>query len=203
MNAWIYIEGGESKEAKIRCREGFRKLFEKSGFQDERMPRLIACGGRNSAFDAFKTAHANKKNSAYIAMLVDSEDPVVDLELTWKHLEVRDRWTKPAGATNEQVLFMTTCMETWIVADRTALKGHYKSNLQATALPALDDLENRNRHDVHRSLEHATRNCKNAYSKGERSFEVLTKLNPTVLKMHLTSFVRIIRILNDKLAYKS
>lgn len=27
-------------------------------------------------------------------------------------------WDPPTGATDNQVLLMTTCMETWIVADR-------------------------------------------------------------------------------------
>ena len=79
MSAHLYIEGGESKEDQIRCREGFRKLLEKAGLSG-RMPRLTACGGRGSAFDDFKTAHARLKIGNYIAMLIDSEDPVVDLE---------------------------------------------------------------------------------------------------------------------------
>lgn len=78
MSASIYIEGGESKEDQIRCREGFRKLLEKMGFA-RRMPRLTACGGRNSAFDDFKTAFARAAASHSVAMLIDSEDPLADL----------------------------------------------------------------------------------------------------------------------------
>lgn len=111
MTAHLYIEGGASKEDQIRCREGFRKLLEKAGFSG-RMPRLSACGGRESAFDDFKTAHASRKVGDYIAMLVDSEEPVENLEQTWAHLKSRDQWDKPAGAVDDQVLFMTTCMET-------------------------------------------------------------------------------------------
>ena len=198
MRAHLYIEGGESKEDQIRCREGFRKLLEKAGLSG-RMPRLSACGGRGSAFDDFKTAHASRKVGDYIAMLVDSEDPVEDLEKTWDHLKSRDQWDKPAGAVDEQVLFMTTCMETWIVADRAALREHYGQKLQENALPPLDNLENRNRHEVHDKLVHASRDCSNAYSKGKRSFEVLAKLDPAVLKQHLPSFVRVDRILKEKL----
>lgn len=198
MSAHLYIEGGESKEDQIRCREGFRKLLDKTGFSG-RMPRLTACGGRGSAFDDFKTAHAKRRDGDYIAMLIDSEDSVLDRERTWDHLNSRDQWEKPAGASDEQVLFMTTCMETWIVADRTALTEHYGHKLQENALPPLNDLEARNRHDVHDNLVHASRNCSNAYSKGKRSFELLAKLDPTVLKQHLPSFVRVDRILNATL----
>jgi len=90
-------------------------------------------------------------------------------------------------------------METWVVADRDALRKHYGSKLQVSALPPLVQLEGRGRHDVQDRLAHATRNCKNAYTKGKRSFELLARLTPAVLEEHLPSFVRTRRILNDKL----
>ncbi len=198
MSAHLYIEGGESKEDQIRCREAFRRIFEKLGLS-LKLPRLTASGGRGSAFDDFKTAHSGARGGDFIAMLVDSEDPVVDLERTWAHLKTRDNWDKPERAVDEQVLLMTTCMESWIVADRAALGEHYGHRLQESALPPLVDLENRSRHDVHEKLAHASRDCSNAYSKGKRSFEVLAKLDPAVLKQHLPSFVRVDRILKEKL----
>lgn len=208
MSAHLYIEGGESKEDQIRCREGFRKLIGKIG-EDEKtgelcfaagkkMPRLTACGGRNSAFDDFKTAHSHSKKGDYIAMLIDSEDPVADDEKTWDHLKTRDNWDRPEGAEDDQVLFMTTCMETWIVADRSALKEHYGHKLQENALPPLVDLEKRNRKEVHDKLTQATRDCSNAYAKGKRSFEVLGTLTPTALSS-LPAFARMARILQAKL----
>jgi hypothetical protein len=63
----------------------------------------------------------------------------------------------------------------------------------------LENLENRNRHEVQDKLERATKDCQNAYAKGKRSFEVLAKLTPTVLAVHLPSFVRVDRILKQKL----
>jgi hypothetical protein len=200
VSAHLYIEGGESKEDQIRCREGFRKLIGKLGFAaGKKMPRLSACGGRNSAFDDFKTAFACSKAGDYIAMLVDSEDPVTDVDKTWAHLKARDNWDKPAGADDEQVLFMTTCMEAWIVADRETLKKHYGHKLQETALPPSNNLESRCRSDVHDKLKQATRDCSNAYKKGKRSVLVVGELNPDVLKLLLPSFVRVERILKAKL----
>ena len=144
--------------------------------------------------------HAKRKAGDYIAILADSEDPMEDIENTWVHLKMRDQWDKPVGAVDEQVLLMTTCMETWIVTDRTALRDHYGQQLQENALPSLDKLENRLRRDVHDKLVHASRNCLNAYSKGKRSFEVLAKLDPAVLKQHLPSFARVDRILKAMLS---
>lgn len=195
----IYVEeGGGSKELHTRCREGFRKLLEKCGCRG-RMPRLVACGGREAVFDDFQSAHKSKSSGDYVAMLIDSEDPLTDLDAAWEHLKKRDGWEKPADATDGQVLFMTTCMETWIVADRDALEAHYGNTLQVSVLPPLVDLEKRSRHDIQEKLTHATRNCTNAYNKGKRSFEILAKLTTDTLKQHLPSFVRDIEILNQKL----
>jgi hypothetical protein len=202
VSAHIYVEGGgtgeQSKDVDIRCREGFRKLLENCGFQG-RMPRLVASGGRDTAFDLFKTAMTVSSSSGFAALWIDSEEPLADLESAWKHLNERDGWAQPAGATDDQVLFMTTCMETWLVADRAALKTHFKDELQDSALPPLNDLESRHRHDVQDNLTHATRKCSNAYEKGKRSFEILGKLNPAVLEQHLPSFVRVKRILKKHL----
>ncbi|CAG0989188.1 hypothetical protein METP2_02469 [Methanosarcinales archaeon] len=199
MNKTIYIEGGgDSKQLKILCRQGFRTLLEKCGFGGN-MPKLISCGGRQSAFDDFQTAYANKSNSDYVAMLIDSEDPLKDLDETWNHLKIRDKWEKPTGSENEQVLFMTTCMETWIVADRDVLIKHYGSKLQESALPPLFNLESRDHQEIIESLCHATRNCSNTYKKGKESFYVLEKLSPKELESNLPSFARVKRILEDKL----
>ena len=203
VDAIIFLEGAssgpDSGESQKRCREAFHRLLENSGFKD-RKPRLVACGSRKNAFEDFKNAHARNRGGIFIAMWIDSEDPLQDLEAAWSHLKPRrdDQWTRPVGAKDDQVLFMTTCMETWIVADRDALKKHYRGKLQISALPPLDDLESRHRDKIREQLTHATRNCKNAYAKGTRSFEVLAKLSPAALDA-LPSFKRVRRILNQNL----
>ena len=199
MRARIYVEGGgDSKELHVRCREGFRRLLEKCGFAG-RMPRLVACGGRTAVFDDFATAHANAASGDYVAMLVDSEDPVADAERTCAHLKQRDGLDKPGGACDEQVLLMTTCMETWITSDRAALRVHYGACLQENALPDLNNMECRPRDAVQEALVMATRACKTGYAKGRRSFEVLGKLHPAALRRHLPSFGRFERVLGNRL----
>jgi len=198
VSAILYLEGGgDCKALHARCREGFRRLLERSGFQG-RMPRLVACGGREATFGDFAFAH-NGRIAAFVGMWIDSEDVLADLEATWAHLKNRDGWDQPPGAADEQVLFMTTCMETWLVTDRSALREHFGAQLQESALPPLNDLEKRGCHDVQDKLVHATRNCSNAYAKGKRSFEVFGKLTPAVLEQHLPSFGRVRRILNNYL----
>jgi len=199
VSACIFIEGGgDSKELQIRCRAGFRKLLERCGLSG-RMPRLVPCGGRNAAFDDFSHAHDSASERDYVALWVDSEDPMADIEKAWEHLEARDGWDAPIGSRDNQVLLMVTCMETWISTDRHTLRKHYGANLQHSALPALTDMESRDRHAIQDALIHATRNCSNAYAKGKRSFDVLGQLDPAVLRQHLPAFARCERILLETL----
>ncbi|HEY5953772.1 MAG TPA: DUF4276 family protein [Terrimicrobiaceae bacterium] len=209
MSAYIYIEGGasgpnndgsSSKYLTIACQKAFHSLLAKMGFT-ERQPRLVPCGGRGKVYDRFCIEHATGKAS-YAAMLLDAEEPMANIEQAWKHLaEVRTvpAWSRPESAEDEQVLFMTTCMETWVATDRVTLRAHYGQKLNENPLPALPNIENRSREAVFLALVTATRDCLNGYAKGKRSSEVLEKLNPVVLRQHLPSFVRVERILKTKL----
>jgi len=203
VSAHIYVEGGgDSKELRIRCREGFRKLIENCGFSG-RMPRLTACGGRDAVYDDFKTRNAQKGSNDYVAMWIDSEEPMINIDRAWDHLQkvtTVTAWNKPERASDDQVLFMTTCMETLIVADRDTLSEHYGTKLQESTLtPLLPELEKRTRDEVQEKLKYATRNCSNAYRKGRRSFEILGRLMPDTLEKSLPSFERVRRILGEKL----
>ena len=206
MSAYIYIEGGAtgagSRDLNLRCQQAFHKLLGSMGFKG-RFPRLWACGGRGAVFDEFVNHHSSN-TADYVAMWIDSEEPMENPDAAWEHLRTVTtvpKWAKPQGAQDDQVLFMTTCMETWIVADRDALRKHYGRQLQESALPPLVSLEERGRHDVQGKLGHATRHCANAYEKGKRSFEILGKLTPATLEHHLPSFGRARRILTEKLCF--
>jgi len=192
----IFIEGGgKSLALRNSCREGFHKLLKKCEFPGD--IRLKARGGRDAVFDSFKTAHDAKAPGDYVAMLVDSEEPVT--QTPWEHLRRRDpSWTKPPDATDDQVLFITTCMETWIVSDRPTLRSHYRNCLNENPLPSAVNIEQRPRDQVQDSLALATRSCSNAYRKDKRSFEILGELNLVVLQ-GLPSFARLRRILQERL----
>ena len=51
------------------------------------MPKLVACGGRDAAFDRFQTALETALAGEYVALLIDSEDPMADIEAAWAHLK--------------------------------------------------------------------------------------------------------------------
>ncbi len=210
MSARIYVEGGasgprqdggSSKYLTIQCQQAFHALLTRMGFNG-RKPRLVACGGRDKVYARFCTALQSGGADGYVAMWIDSEEPLLDIEQVWNHLAALTTvapWPRPCGAKDDQVLFMTTCMETWIVADRSALRNHYKDGLNENQLPALVSLETRTRNEVQTALINATKNCRNAFAKGKPSYEVFQKIQPEALKPHLPGFVRVIRILREKL----
>ena len=204
VTACIFLEGGasgaHSKELTTRCQQAFHKLLDRMGFTG-RKPRLVAGGGRGAVFERFCTA-LTAGTCDYLAMWIDSEEPMSNIEDAWKHLAnvtTVPTWEKPDGATNEQVLFMTTCMETWILADWKTLREHYGHELQENTLLSLNELEQRTRGDVQEKLTRATRNCRNTYAKGKQSYMILGKLDPETLLKHLHSFVRVQRILVKRL----
>ncbi len=191
----VYVEGGgDSKDVKIRCREGFHKLLDRTGLK--RKPRFIPCGGREAVFDKFKTALRAK--DAHPVLLVDSEDVLKSPDINaWEHLQSRDAWMRPEGVLNDQAQLMVTCMETWIMADQDALHAFYGAALNKNALLPAYELESRERHVVQQTLENATRSCGNdkMYRKGKRSFRILGELNPAVLEKHLPHFAHLVATL--------
>ena len=162
MSAHLFVEGAqtgaESRNAKSRCRAAVTNLLEKMGFAG-RLPRITACGSRNSSFDKFQTALPQFPHD-YIAMLIDSEAPISKIDETWTQLKENDGWNKPAKVTDDQVLLMTTCMETWIITDKETLKKHYGEKLQLNALPPDANLEQRSTQDVQECLSRARRTVK-------------------------------------------
>jgi len=198
----IYVEGGgSSKMQHIQCREGFSKLINRAGFTD-RMPAIVACGGRGAAYKAF-VASTYRSSSFYSILLVDSENPIqrtdasIDSIAPWEHLRQCDKWDQPHGTVNDQAQLMVTCMETWIMADREALREFFGQGMHANRLLCETQLETRSRQDVQEALKSATKGCgpRRKYEKGRRSFQVLARLNPTTLKSCLPHFRRFIETL--------
>ena len=190
VSVTIYVEGGgDSKELQSRCREGFSKLIKKLGFSG-RMPKIVACGARDKAYLRFNTAVTSAKNDEYPILLVDSEDPIT--LGPWDHLKARDKWNRPAGAEDDQAQMMATCMETWIMADRVALRKVFGPCLREGTLIPVNDLEERSRQELLVALKSATNDCgkSRGYAKGMRSFQILAELNPKSLEQNLPYFCR-------------
>jgi hypothetical protein len=188
VGVYLFVEGGgNSNELKTECRRGFSVFLEKAGLKGK-MPRIVACGGREQAFDRFSTA---EKNGERALLLVDSETAITaDCQQgdsgTWKpwtHLKNRqgDNWEKPDNAADDDCHLMVQCMESWFIADRETLKTFFGQDFNANALPALgNSIEAIDMVQIYQSLANATRNCeaKGQYGKGKHSFKILALIDP-------------------------
>lgn len=203
----VYIEGGGDNRSLLdECREGFRKFLEKAGLSNS-MPRLVACGCRNDAFDKFCTA---LKQNEEALLLVDSEVQV-DAEYkgkdgddrvqgksndytTWKPFEFlanRDGWSfddkkvplasRPRSTDGH---LMVCCMESWLVSDIDNLARFYGQGFNDKPLSAIGTHpETTNKESVYSALSRATMQTKTKgkYGKGPHSFKILATTNPDVV----------------------
>jgi len=194
----LYVEGGgDTKALHSRCRQGFRELLENCGFKG-RMPQIIACVGRQDAFEMFLTATMDRDTTSFPILLVDSEEIVIDVNfnldspIAWKHILKIDKFTRPSAANNIQAQLMATCMETWIMADHSAIIQFFGPNTIRNSLLPVHELEKRGRHEVQDTLVHATSKCgrHKSYNKGRHSFGILGILSPEKLQTNLPHFHR-------------
>jgi hypothetical protein len=174
----LYVEGGGDSDAlRSRCREGFSSFLEKAGFKG-RMPRIVACGGRRSSYDRFKTACESGDTAL---LLIDSEDHV-SVASPWVHLANRtgDGFAKPQHATDDHCHLMVVCMESWFLADKGALARFFGQGFNANSLPKNTNIELVPKEDIYAGLQSATSNCKTKapYGKGEHSFQILRLIAP-------------------------
>ena len=198
MKVKVYVEGGgDTRDLKAQCRKAFSSFFGRANLAG-RMPSVVACGGRERAYDRFITALRSAGKQEFVVLLVDSEAPVTAGSGPWTHLEERDGWDKPAGATDDHAHLMVQCMEAWFLADPGALAGYFDDGFRDGALPRRAEVEEVSKPDIERGLKAATRHCKpkGAYHKGRDSFRILEILNPgTVEKAspHAKRFLETLR----------
>lgn len=93
---------------------------------------------------------------------------------------------------------MTTCMETWIVAEPNALREQFGRGLRPNEM--LANLESRSRSDIQNSLERATRDWAARYSRERWSCDGVGKINPGTLESHVSSLGRVRRVLEARLS---
>lgn len=200
----IYVEGGgdHNKALQSQCRRGFSEFFRKAGLEN-RMPRLVACGGRRRAYENFLTAHESAGDADFPVLLVDSEAPVASTD-PWEHVRLRagDGWQRPRGATPEQIHLMVQAMEAWFYADKAALLQYYAEGFRIEALSPRPDIDNIPKTDLLRGLQMATRDSlKGEYSKGKDSFEILFRIEPAKVSASSPAHAgRLLNVLHRKCA---
>lgn len=195
----IYMEGGGPPgEGRALLRTGMLAFLKPvvDAVRGKSRWRVIACGGRHQAYDAFVDALLNEPE-VFNVLLVDSEDPVITVS-PWTHLRNRkdDGWTQPPGSDDSQCQMMVVCMEAWFLADPAGMKRHYGGNFDTGALPAANLAETRTTTDINDVLKQATRNTKaKEYQKIRDGAKLLEKVDPAEVRKHCKWCERLFRTL--------
>ena len=178
VKAAVYIEGGGTSNSLGRLfRTAWSDFFASAGLAGN-LPRIVRGRSRNDTFDQFRTAVRSGRREELPILLVDSEGPVAAGRSVWQHLQANDRWARPPGVSDDQAFLMVQAMESWLLADRVALRGYFGASFRENRLPSQQDLEGISKETALQSLERATADCNNRYAKGTVSFEVLRLIHP-------------------------
>jgi Domain of unknown function (DUF4276) len=174
----IYAEGGgEGELADTTFRQAWAGFFKAAGLQG-RMPGVIRGKSRVRTYDLFKTAVKNAAPGTLPLLLVDSEGAVLPNQTAWEHLKSRDGWDQPPGVGTDDAFLMVQLMETWLLADRAALRKYFGPQLNEKPFAEWPELELVPKDTVLNALEKATAHCKTKYAKGRVSFEMLSTVDP-------------------------
>lgn len=173
----IYIEGGgDGRDLERRFRRGWGKFLAATGVG--RRPKIVRGGARAQTFKRFATAVAGDGADRLPILLVDSEAAVDEGQTVWGHLAANDGWKRPAGANEGAAFLMVQFMETWLLADREALRTYFGHEFKEKAIPRWPNLEAVSKKDAMRALDRATAACSRPYAKGRVSFELLAATDP-------------------------
>jgi hypothetical protein len=170
--------GGNSKDTLKRCNEGFANYCQKLA-PANRQPRVVACGGRQQAFNRFCTAVSSSQAGDTSVLLVDSEAPVTSAAAV-QHLHSRDGWDFPA-LNHHRVFLMVQAMESWFLADRDTLANFYDGGFLANSLPGSPtNVEAVPKDDLEPRLRHASKptKTKGEYHKVKHGFALLALIDP-------------------------
>lgn len=199
MSVRIYVEGGgDNKDTLKRCKEGFGSYCQKLSPADRR-PSIVACGGRQQAFDRFKTAIQNSRDGEICALLVDAEGPVT-AHTPVEHLQLRDGWNFPS-LNGHKVFLMVQTMEAWFLADREVLAAFYKDGFLVGSLPGSPtNIEAVPKDDLEPKLKHASKptKTKGEYHKIKHGFALLALIDPAKIENaspHAAAFHQFLRSL--------
>ncbi len=156
---------------------------------------VIPCGGRADTFAKFCDA-IDKEPDVTNVLLVDAEEPVAITADPCRHLLERpaDRWKMPNGVATEQCHLMTTCMESWLIVDRSALRRTFGPHLNLRALPPESRAEHTTPARIRASLNRAVGDTPSrAFDKIKDAQRLLCEIDASVVRKHCQWCDRLLR----------
>lgn len=175
---WLYVEGGGDRFSKARLREAFSRFLSEprlAAHAHNIQWRVVMCGSREEAREMFQR-RAETTRSDRVFLLVDAERPVSGTPR--EHLSAGDGWDL-SSATDDQCHLMAQVMESWFLADPSALEEFYGKEFAAGQIPKRKNVEEVAKEDVMAALDGATRKTqKGRYHKIHHGPLILESLSP-------------------------
>lgn len=173
----IYVEGGgDGPRGQSPLGWAYREFF--SEFHGK-MPKVVACGGRGSAYDDFMTA-VRVYPDACVILLADAERPVVAPPR--QHLAQNpDNWNL-GRVEDDQVHLMVQAIEAWFIADRAALADYYGQGFNENPIPGRPP-EEIPKDTLKNALKQAARQTgKKGYHEIHDGTRILARINPATVR---------------------
>jgi len=181
----VYIEGGaEGRTADSDFRRGWKKflneIHELAREHGYHSLEVVRGKGRGNAFNRF-IMHKNVWPDDLSVLLADSEMAVPTGASVWKIVGDRDKWKKPAWATDRHLYLMVHFVETWLLTDHDALKEFFNGGLKLSILPT-SNLEAKSKTDIEKALKLATKETKKGPYRHGQAHEIIELVNPAKVK---------------------
>jgi hypothetical protein len=91
---------------------------------------------------------------------------------------------------------MAQAMEAWFYADKESVKSQYDQHFRESALSSRPNVEEIPKDDLFDGLRRATKDCqKGEYSKGQHSFQILARIDPSRVRAASPHADRLLRTL--------
>lgn len=164
-------------------RRGWQTFFNKAGVNG-RILEIAVGGGQEEAFALFENQLAfydqQQNTEPKPLLLVDSEEPVAPGHTVWQHLQTRRQniFQRPANADDQSAYMMVQAMETWFMADPTALQCFFGVSFDSSVFENSPALESILKGDALDKLRQSSRGCRPRYRKGKVSYDLLAQISP-------------------------
>lgn len=188
----VYFEGSP------KLRAGFHAFFSELRATANAIPcsiSFIAGGGRNDAIHDFRLA-AQSHRDAWNILLIDSEEPFREGMAT--DLCHANR-IGPAHAGS--VFWMVQVMETWFLADPSALSAYYGDGFKVKHLGAHQNVERIPKADVIAKLKQAAKDtAKGEYHKTAHAPDLLSRIDSSRVRSASINCARLFEAILKALA---
>ena len=149
----------------------------------------------------FVRAVRTDDDTVHNMLLVDSDKAVSNTSSMCEEIRRGSTWDNAVVVDDRQLHFMVQVMESWFLADKSALEDYYGRSFRTNRLPSNPNVEQIQKADVESGLRSATRETgKGADHKTRHAPDLLARIDPSRVRSVAPHCDRLFRELGQALA---